>query len=175
VSCGERRGKARFALASTPPRTAERVEPAAVPPLARPRISSGSTLIAGIGTLLLAMGVGVLIGRESTPPARTNASAPVQVVTVGGGGTSTAAAAGPDTGAKATKGKALTTSQGKGKPPIFKKVVVTKQALTKANNNLSRVVPTQNLAPPTVTTIGQPCASGAGCQGGQFTGNFFGQ
>jgi hypothetical protein len=174
VSCGERRGRARFALASTPPRPAEQVEPAAAPP-SRPRISSGSTLIAGIGTLLLAMGVGVLIGRESTPPARTNASAPVQVVTVGGGGTSTAAAAAPAIGTPTTRGKTVTTSQGKGKPPIFKKVVVTKQALTKANNNLSQVVPTQNLAPPTVTTTGQPCASGAGCQGGQFTGNFFGQ
>jgi hypothetical protein len=177
VSCGQRRGKARFPVAAI---AAPAAAPAGLPVRttahqpAPPRLTSGSTLIAGIGTQLLAMGVGVLIGRESTPPARTNASAPVQVVTVGGGGASNAAA-GTAGNATATRGKAVTASQGKGKPPIFKKVVVTKQALTKANNNLSQVVPTQNLAPPTVTTPGQSCSGGAGCQGGKFTGNFFGQ
>jgi hypothetical protein len=176
VNCGERRGKARFPVTSAVPGATERVETAATTTRApmRHRMSSGGTLIAGIGVLLLAMLVGLLIGKESTPPARTDASAPVQVVTVGGGGgaaTTAAAASAPPTKAP----KAVTVSQGKGKPPVFKKVVVTKKALDAGNKGLSQVVPTQNLAPDTVTTTGQPCAHGAGCQNGQFTGVFFGQ
>jgi hypothetical protein len=173
VSCGERRGKARFPVATMHSRQVVEERPVAAPPT-RSRMSSGSTLVAGIGTLLLAMGVGVLIGRANTQPTQ-RASAPAQIITVGGngGGTST----GPTTASThhAKPPKAVTASQGKGKPPIFKKVVVTKQALTKANKNLSQVVPTQGLAPATVTTPGQSCSSGAGCQGGKFTGNFFGQ
>jgi hypothetical protein len=163
-------------MASAVLRPAETVQPTASETLRpiRPRASSGSTLVAGIGTLLLAMGVGVLIGRENTPPAHTTAAAPVQVVTVGGGGTPATASAATTAGPASKAPKAVTASQGKGKPPIFKKVVVTKQVLQKADKSLSQVVPTQNLAPPTVTTPGQACAGGAGCQGGKFTGNFFG-
>jgi hypothetical protein len=58
---------------------------------AQPQRSSALTVIAGVGVLLLAMGVGVLIGRssigkQSTPPA--------QVIDVGGAGTSTLGSSG---------------------------------------------------------------------------------
>ncbi|MGI8715147.1 MAG: hypothetical protein ACR2NR_18580 [Solirubrobacteraceae bacterium] len=65
VSCGERRGTARFSLPASPA-AAEPPPAGSSPPAARgPRVSSGATMIAGVGTLLLAMGVGVLIGRDT--------------------------------------------------------------------------------------------------------------
>jgi hypothetical protein len=76
VNCGERRGKPRFALA--PPGEADVKEvvtsrPASTP--RRPRTSAGFNLIAGVATLLLAMGVGVLIGHSSSGSASTKAAA----------------------------------------------------------------------------------------------------
>src|SRR6476620_12033140 len=60
IDCGERRtgGGLRDAL----PRTQPVAAPAA--PRPRPRMSPSTSLIAGVATLLLALGVGVLIGRS---------------------------------------------------------------------------------------------------------------
>jgi hypothetical protein len=101
LNCGQRRGKPRFSVAGAAPQAVETGQTRAAVRSARerPRLSSGSTLVAGIGVLLLAMGVGVLIGRiNQNPPAR-NAAAPIQVVTVGGGGSSSNA---PATGGVST-------------------------------------------------------------------------
>ena len=72
VHCGTRRGKSRFSLAEV----AAQAAPPPPPPseqkrTARSRMPAGVTLVTGVATLLLAMGVGVLIGHDST-------SAPVQ-------------------------------------------------------------------------------------------------
>src|ERR1700760_754947 len=80
VNCGERRGKARF-----PVGTAAVTPAAAAPPppprtTRKQRLSSSTALVAGVGTLLLAMGVGVLIGHTNNGSSK-NASAP-QVITV---------------------------------------------------------------------------------------------
>jgi hypothetical protein len=55
-------------------------------PPAEPAAHRGNTLtvIAGVGVLLLAMGVGILIGRADSPK---QAAGPTQVITVAGGGT----------------------------------------------------------------------------------------
>ena len=70
LNCGERRGRARFALPQAKP-----AAPVAATTTTRPprqsRISSGLVFIAFVGTLLLAMGVGVLIGH-------TNNAQPIQ-------------------------------------------------------------------------------------------------
>jgi hypothetical protein len=59
-----------------------------------------ASLIAGVGVLLLAMGVGVLIGRSGSNGGRTPAVPPAQVITVDQGG----AAAGTEaTGGESTK------------------------------------------------------------------------
>jgi hypothetical protein len=171
LNCGERRGKSRF----PPPSAGAQAEPPAAAPrdAGRRRLSSSATLVAGIATLLLAMGVGVEIGRIShTSNASTQrASAPsVQVVTVGGspGAVSTAASRSPSPGTKATRKTKAASTTSNAKAPVTKKVAA------KATQAAAQVLGSsaKNLAPATVKT-GQAC-HGAGCQGGKFTGNFFG-
>ena len=76
-------------LLSGPPKQAPPAPPGFVPPpgaaaaAAAPRGGTVS-LLAGIGVLLLAMGVGVLIGRSGSSSGNTPAP---QVINVGGGGT----------------------------------------------------------------------------------------
>lgn len=168
VVCGERRGKARYPVTAI----AEPVETVAAVsgPPARPRFSSGSTFVAGIGVLLLAVGLGVLIGRigHTTTTPRASAAAPY-VVTVNGGGS------GSGTSTSASTAPTTNTGSGKSSATKVKKIVITKQVAAKATAAASKVLGgATNLAPPTVTQ-GSKCTSGAGCQGGSFTGNFFGQ
>jgi hypothetical protein len=174
VNCGERRGKRRFSFAGVQPQTVTTTTSVRREPRA-PRASSGSALLVGIGVLLLAMGVGVLIGRanqNNTP--RAAASPPVQVVTVGGGGGSGAASTTPTTAAGTNTPSS--SSKNTKAANVTKKIVVTKKVQAKANAAAAQVLGGgSNLPPPTVTQQGQSCSSGAGCQGGKFTGNFFGQ
>jgi uncharacterized OB-fold protein len=173
VNCGERRGKSRFSFASMAAPAA--VETSTVQEVQRrPRMSSGSTLVAFIATLLVAVGLGVLIGRENANTRTTAASAPpVQVVTLGGGG-GTAASTG-NTGTGNSSGNNGSTSNTSSKKVPSKKVVITKVVAAKATAAASKVLGgATNLAPPTVQQ-GGACSNGqAGCQNGQFTGNFFG-
>jgi hypothetical protein len=172
LNCGERRGKPRFALGSSP-------SPAAAAPAApsRPpkkqRLSSSTALVAGVGTLLLAMGVGVLIGHTDNGSSK-NTAAPAQIITVGGtaGGTSTGAAAATTHGkAKAAKSK----SSKKAKANSTKSAGVNKQQAAKAQAAASKVLgsSSKNLPPPT-TKVGDK-GHGPGYSGGKFTGTFFGQ
>lgn len=150
VACGERRGKPRLPFmdgrprqAATPPPAA----PAAAPtPARRSGTAAGVTLVAGVATLVLAMGVGVLIGRSGgNGGSGGRAAAPaVQVVTVAGGGGGSAATT-PTTSGSTTSAK-------------HKAKVTT--------------VPRSKLPPPTVT-LGQR-GSGPGFRRGRFTGDFFG-
>ena len=82
LNCGQRRGKPRFPVLPVP--ASEPAPAAAAPrPPHRPRMSSGASLVAGVATLLIALGVGVLIGHDSnntTPQKAAN-----QIITVGGG------------------------------------------------------------------------------------------
>jgi hypothetical protein len=175
LNCGERRGKSRFPAA---PMGAAQPEPAAAAggqrrEPAKRRLSSGATLVAGIATLLLAMGVGVMIGNlgKSNSGGPVRASQPVQVVTVGGGGG--VAATTPTTSADTQSN--TKTKGSKGGKSSTKSVVVTKKVAAKANQAASKVLgaSSANLAP-TQVQQGQSCSHGAGCQGGKFTGNFFG-
>ena len=101
LECGERRAAASSVLAGGAPLAgaprAAGPAPAAPPPelLAPPREpawqrNGALTLLAGVGVLLLAMGVGVLIGRAGNS-GKAPAAAP-QVITVASGGASTNAA-----------------------------------------------------------------------------------
>jgi len=130
-----------------------------------------------VGVLLLAIGLGVLIGRLGhNNPAPQKAAAP-EVVTVqgGGGAASTAAAATtPTTTTAATKapkglsGKLKAAAQSTAPPPKAVQQKAT-QAAGKVLGNSS------HLASPTVK-VGGSCSNGqSGCSGGHFTGNFFGQ
>jgi hypothetical protein len=164
VECGQRRGKPRFSVAhgaaGAPPRPPKQRR------FPRPGGSSGATLVAGIATLLLAMGVGVEIGRSGNTQTTTRAAvAPAEVITVAGGG------GGGSTPTTASTSASKSKKSGKTKAPKVTKVVVQKtndaaaKALGTSANNL--------VNNPTVTT-GGGCTGGAGCQNGHFTGNFFG-
>jgi hypothetical protein len=127
------------------------------------RISSNTALFATIGVLLLAMGVGVLIGRSGN---HTVASTPVapQIIKVGGGGEETKTAS-TESGRSSTAGSS-------------KKV--TKKALKKEANTQAGaeevLKPVNGVKlPPAKVKIGGKCDSGtAGCENGEFTGNYFG-
>jgi hypothetical protein len=180
VDCGERRGKPRFALTGThAPRDVMPVVPRRRRVLA---MTTGTTLIAGVATLLLALGVGVLIGHNNSAPLK--ASTP-QVITVNGGsaagssstgntGATTGAASSHSTGTKASSKLSKTAS--KATTATSKKTVSTKAA-TKATQAASSTLKPKsgvNLAPSTQKQ-GATCTAGtAGCQNGKFSGNFFG-
>ena len=116
-------------------------------------MSVTSTLIAIIGTLLLAMGVGVLIGRSSN----NVKSVPAQVVTVaGGGGTASTAT---------TTAAPQSSSSGAAQAAKSSGASATSRTKSAAKTPAARA--------PKVVTVGSP-GKGPGYQHGHFTGNFFG-
>jgi hypothetical protein len=152
IQCGERRsgGGLRDAL----PRT----QTAAVVPAPprRVRVSANSSLIAGIATLLIAMGVGVLIGRTGDHSSKSAGTTPYQVVIPSAAGAGGTAATTATTGAS--------TKSASKKSNAAKKRAASTTSATKAK------------LPPRVVKVGGKCTPGAkGCEKGKFTGNFFGQ
>jgi len=141
--------------------------PAPQPQPRRRRISPNAALIAGVGTLLLAMGVGVLIGHSGNQSVATNAAAP-QVITVhGGGGTET------ETAATANKGNA-----GGKSGKANKKAAASAKKKAETGQGAEEVLkPSAGVKlPPATAQPGSKCESGAaGCKGGEFTGEFFGE
>jgi hypothetical protein len=135
-------------------------------------MSSGATLVSGVGVLLLAIGLGFLIGHSGKTPAPKSAAAAPEVITVQGGGGSAAAATTPASTTSTPTHTIPHTSkkvQAKEKAALASKAVQ-KKAVQAAGKVLGN---SNNLAPPTVTT-GSKCTNGeAGCQNGSFTGNFF--
>ena len=161
IQCGERRsgGGLRDAL----PR-AQVAAPAAGAPRHRAWFTPNSGLIAGVATLLLAMGVGVLIGR-SGDNGNSRATTP-QVVTVSAGAGGTAAAGGTTAGTAAAD--SATTSKSSKSKSSKSKVSGTESVDATAKKHGVKL-------PPKVVKVGQKCEKGAkGCQGGKFTGDFFG-
>ena len=157
LQCGARLGQARSpAVKQQSPALVEST-PLAPNRSRRPKMSADSTLIAGIGTLLLALGVGVLIGRSGNSSS-TKTGAP-QVLTIPsvasaapGTGATGAAAATPATTAATAASAASSSKTAKAKPPpVGAKLAPVKGAVK----------------------IGSK-GSGPGYQGGKFTGNFFG-
>jgi hypothetical protein len=144
-------------------------QPAQAPPTApkqrRRHLSPNAALIAGVGTLLLAMGVGVLIGRSGEQTVATNAAAPAQVITVHGGGETEAT--GNQPAANSSKGG----KAGKKASASAKKKAETGQGAEEVLKPSAGVK-----LPPANAQPGSKCESGAaGCEGGEFTGNFFGE
>lgn len=88
LACGARRGDTRVPLPGARP-------VAAAPVAAAPRWSANTAAVAGVATLVLAMGVGVLIGRAGRDDAAAlpAAAARPQVIRVGGGAAAAAPAA----------------------------------------------------------------------------------
>jgi hypothetical protein len=172
LSCGQRRGEPRlpfmdavvFMDAMKAPQGAQ----AAAPPPRKPRkISPNAALIAGVGTLLLALGIGVLIGRSGNDTAAAPQQAPI-VIKGGTGGTEETAT---PSGAGETIGGGGNNA-GKSKKAIKKE----NEAAAASGEGAKEILkPSGNVKlPPAKTGVGDKCEKGtAGCQGGEFTGGFF--
>jgi hypothetical protein len=139
-------------------------------------MSGSGTLIAGVATLLLAMGVGLLIGL-SVNKAPAPAASKVVVVPSGGAssgtasGTPTTGAAAPGAGATSAGATSATRSH-HATSSTSKSGSTAKAALAKALPPKLKVIPKQLQS--SVKKVGQACSSGPGCTGGKFTGTFFG-
>jgi hypothetical protein len=170
LSCGQRRGDPRLPFMNAVTFMDAMKRPAAAsppPPPKRRRLSPNAALIASVGTLLLAMGVGVLIGRSGNHSAST-ASEPTRVITVNAGGTESATAT--------TGGGAAATSPGKDKKN--EKAAAKAKAKAESGKGAEEVLkPSGNvdLPPATVQPGGKCEGEQAGCENGEFTGNYFGE
>ncbi len=155
VECGQRRGPTR------PPflEGAGRQPTATAPPPAKkgPRFSPNTALIAGIGTLMLAMATGVLIGRTSSPSSKGSPLQYVAAPTSGTTGTTTGTT--PST----TEGASTSSSGSKGS-----KASSGKGGSSAASKVLGSKAPSKP-----VVKVGSP-GKGPGYQKGKFTGKFFG-
>jgi hypothetical protein len=126
LECGERRGEPRlpFMDGRTQPVLAPQ-PPTPVSPVPMPRRGSaaaGLSLIAGIGVLLLAMGVGVLIGNSNGRSAASNR--PMQVIAAPAviGATAATGATGSTDATGSTAATAATTVKKQNLPPPVVKV-----------------------------------------------------
>jgi hypothetical protein len=177
LTCGVRRGDPRlpfmdavvFMDAMKQPQSA----PAAAPspqPDHRPWMSANASLVAGVATLVLAIGVGVLIGRSGD--GSTNTAAAPQVIRVGGGEESATAST-----AKANEG-ATSTGGGKSKSASKKKAKEKTETgasgATKATEEAYKPAAGVKFAKPEQKLGGECDPSVAGCsKDGKFEGTFF--
>ena len=196
LNCGHRRGDPRLpfmdavvfmesmgtagAGAPPPPPPAESRPPS--------RMNANAALIAGVATLVLAVGVGFLIGRSGHENAPQAAAAP-QIIKVGGGGEESGesaetasteeASTGKAKGAK-SKGGSKAAEEAKSSPKATKKAKVNSQVgehgASKATEEVLHTEGNVKLAEPEVK-VGGECQKGtAGCgETGKFEGNFFGE
>lgn len=166
VACGERRGRARFPIAELAKPAPQAVSATVLaPPPRRVTWSGGATLVTGIATLLLALGVGVLIGHSGQ--SNQHAATPSVITVNGGGGTASAPASGSTLSSTSSTG-----STGSKKSLKPAKKLPPKTVIVKAQAQAASVLGGKNLPPATVK-VGQK-GSGPGFSGGKFTGNFFG-
>ncbi|HEV7398822.1 MAG TPA: hypothetical protein VGN84_00995 [Solirubrobacterales bacterium] len=143
---------------------------AATPPVKPTRrgVSANAALIAGVGTLILAMGVGVLIGRSgNNSTTATPAAAQIIKVPAGGGAeTATASSGKASSGSGAAKAKSK-----KSNPTALKKEAETQKGAEEVLKPSAGVK-----LPPATVEPGSSCPAGtAGCKGGEFTGEYFGE
>ncbi len=120
------------AIPLTPPGSSP--APPAIPGASSATPNNSLALIAGVGVLLLSMGVGVLIGRAG---AGSSKAPPAQVITIGGGAstptTTTPTTTTPETPAEAAKKKK---EEAAGKAPRGTGSSITKPAPPSAAKNL---------------------------------------
>jgi hypothetical protein len=180
LACGERNGDPRLPVMGGRDALSSPATPAAVTTTTRGPRGGGSTntaLIAGVGTLLVALGVGVVIGRSSdndnstakTPQVITvgaPAAAAAGAAVAGASGTTpgdTSGAAGTTAGGSGSKGSGGGKGRGGDKPT----------AKSGDDNTKAPASGTVRKAKGTVVRIGQK-GTGKGYRDGRFTGDFFG-
>lgn len=161
-----------FMESSKRPPQAQATETPPPPPDRRPVLSANASLVAGVATLVLAIGVGVLIGR-SGDSGSTNAASPApQIIRVGGGGEAETSAKPKEskgsTSGGGDKASSATTKKAK------KKLETGSSGATKAVEEAYEPAPGVKIAPPE-QKLGGECEPGvAGCgKNGKFEGTFF--
>jgi hypothetical protein len=170
LNCGERRGAARFT--ATPANTGSTGAARPDPPPRGSRFSAGTTLIAGVATLLLALGIGVVIGNQSaSSPAPTNSKAQVVYLNGAGAGAASTGAA-PTTVPASSGGSSGSANKSSGKSNNKSAAKASTSASSSTAAAASSATTAQQLPPATVTVGAK--GHGAGYQHGKFTGNFFG-
>jgi hypothetical protein len=197
LNCGHRRGEPRlpfmdavvFMESMSAPGAGATPPPPPSAPKSSPRMNANAALIAGVATLVLAIGVGFLIGRSGHEgSSNAAAQAPIKVIEVGGGGGGeTAETATPEasatTGAKKpgrSKGASKTEKEAANSPKATKKAKENSQVgehgASKATEETLHPEGGVKLAAPEVK-VGGECETGtAGCgKSGEFEGNFFGE
>jgi hypothetical protein len=141
---------------------------ASAPPPQRPqrRVSSNTALFATIGVLLLAMGVGVLIGRSGN---HSVASAPQAApIVIKGNGVE-------EGGATASKGAGGTGTIGGNSKKEKPKKLKAEAESGKGAEEILHYAPGVKPPEPKVE-LGDKCEEGsAGCKNGKFGGEFFGE
>jgi hypothetical protein len=191
VECGTRRGAPRFSLASPTPSAASVPASPGAPPrgggLGRfLRPSSSASLLLGLLIILVALGIGVLIGHNgNAKPTRQ----PVSVVVNGGG--SSGSSAGAETTAASTGGSPAAASSATKKTAKVKSTKSSAAASKAAAAKAAKAATSANAAATgkagtaaaaksfsssatQKSTVGGSCTAGtAGCANGKQTGNLF--
>lgn len=180
LECGHRRGDPRLPFmdavvfmdaAKRPQPAAAGTATAAPPSDRRPFISANASLIAGVATLVLAIGVGVLIGRSGD--SGSNAAAPAPQVIRVGGGAETASTSKANEGSSTIGGKGGK-SQSATKAKAKEKASTGKSGASKATEEVFEPAAGVKIAPPEQKLGGECDPSVAGCsKNGKFEGNFF--
>ncbi|HUB99089.1 MAG TPA: hypothetical protein VMS11_04630 [Solirubrobacterales bacterium] len=183
LECGHRRGDPRLPFMDAVVFMEAINQPQTPPP---PPTSSGggkskgmsanTSLIAGIATLVLAIGVGVLIGQSGDNGTSNAASQAPQIIRVGGGGEGEEEATPEESGKKNTGKKG-----GKEKKANNAAAKKAESKSETGSSGTSKAV--EEVLEPKVpqakpeATVGESCDKGtAGCSdNGKFEGNFFGE
>jgi hypothetical protein len=142
------------------------------------RMNANAALIAGVATLVLAIGVGFLIGRSGHENS-TQAAAPIKVIEVGGGGggESTATASGESTETATESGKgSSSTKKGAKKAKTSEVKENSKQEEELAAEKTAETLHAEGPLAKPKAQVGEACEKGTpGCNGKEFTGEFFGE
>jgi hypothetical protein len=196
LGCGHRRGEPRLPFMdavvfmewmSAPGGAAAAPPPPPSEPKSSNRMNANAALIAGVATLVLAIGVGFLIGRSGNASSgNAAAEAPIKVIEVGGSGgggeaaetASTETATGSTAAGKKKGGKESGDAKksAKATPKAEKNSEIGSHGASKATEEVLHTEGDVKLAEPE-QKVGGSCEQGAaGCSdGGEFTGNFFGE
>jgi hypothetical protein len=152
------------------PAAAAAVPPPQSSPRRRPSISASSSLVGVVATLVLAIGVGVMIGR-SGDNGMSNTAAP-QVIRVGGTESPTATAS--TAGAGAASGKGGKQAKSANVKKAKEKAATGSSGASKATEEVFEPAPGVKIAPPEQKLGGECDPSVAGCgSNGKFEGTFF--
>jgi hypothetical protein len=173
LECGHRRGEPRLPFMDAVVFMDAMNQPSAEPASASSKkkkkgISPNTALIAGVGTLLLALGIGVLIGRSGGHGAAPASQAPIVIK----GGTGEEEVKTASTGGEAAGG-------GGTKVKSKKQLVKAKTQAAETGEGAEKVLhtaPGVNL-PPAKIQVGEKCEKKvAGCNSkGEFDGSYFGE